>query len=71
MSAIRKWALGGLIASVIGCIVFGFVFIKGEMPGADFLAVISWVVGIAGVFGIVVKLPDWSTPPTAARAPPE
>jgi uncharacterized membrane protein HdeD (DUF308 family) len=71
MSALRKWALGGLIACVIGCIVFGFVFIKGEMPGSDFFAVIAWVVGIAGVFGIVVKLPDWSNPPAQPRAPPE
>jgi len=69
MSAIKKWALGGLIACVIGCFVFGFVLITGEMPGKTVLAIIPWIVGIAGVFGIIVKLPDWSNPPNA-RAPP-
>lgn len=70
MSALRKWALGGLIGCVIGVIIFGFVLITGEMPGSDLFAIIAWIVGIAGVFGIVVKLPDWSNPPSA-RAPPE
>ena len=70
MSALRKWALGGLIGCVIGVIIFGFVLITGEMPGSDLFAIITWIVGIAGVFGIVVKLPDWSNPPNA-RAPPE
>lgn len=70
MSALRKWALGGLIGCVIGVIIFGFVLITGEMPGGDLFAIIAWIVGIAGVFGIVVKLPDWSNPPNA-RAPPE
>ncbi len=70
MSVLRKWALGGLIGCVIGVIIFGFVLIKGEMPGSDLFAIITWIVGIVGVFGIVVKLPDWSNPPNA-RAPPE
>ncbi len=70
MSVLRKWALGGLIGCVIGVIIFGFVLVKGEMPGSDLFAIIAWIVGIAGVFGIVVKLPDWSNPPNA-RAPPE
>lgn len=64
MSAIRKWALGGLIGCVAGVFVFGFVLVTGTFPGANVLAVVSWVIGIAGVFGIVVKLPDWSNPPS-------
>ena len=70
MSVLRKWALGGLIGCVIGCVIFGFVLVKGEMPGSNVFAIIVWIVGIAGVFGIVIKLPDWSNPPNA-RAPPE
>ena len=69
MSAFRKWALGCLIACVIGVLVFGFALIKGVMPGGNFLGIITLVVGVAGVFGIVVKLPDWSNPPNA-HAPP-
>ena len=68
MSALRKWALGGLIACIIGVILFGFVLITGDMPGSTFFAIIAWVVGIAGVFGISIKLPDWSDPPSA-RSP--
>ena len=38
MGAIKKWALGGLIGCIIGCFVFGFVLITGEMPAATILA---------------------------------
>ena len=69
MSAIKKWALGGLIACIIGMFVFGFVLVTGEMPGAVVLGIITFVVGFLGTFGIIVKLPGWSDPPNA-RAPP-
>jgi len=69
MSAIKKWALGGLIGCIIGCFVFGFVLITGEMPAATILAIITFVVGFLGTFGIIVTLPDWKNPPSA-RVPP-
>jgi len=69
MSAIKKWALGGLIGCIIGCFVFGFVLITGEMPAATILAIITFVVGFLGTFGIIVTLPDWKNPPSA-RTPP-
>ncbi len=69
MSALRKWALGGLLGCVIGMIIFGFVLITGEMPGSDILGVIPIVVGLAGVFGIIVAIPNFKDPPNA-RSPP-
>jgi len=70
MSALKKWALGGLIACILGVFVFGFVLISGEMPGTVVLGIITFVVGFLGTFGIIVKLPDWSDPPNN-RGPPE
>ena len=70
MSAVKKWALGGIIACIIGLIVFATVFITGEMPGATIMGIIGYVVSIAGIFGIVVKR-IWEDGPPNARAPPE
>jgi len=70
MSALQKWALGGLIACIIGVFVFGFVLITGDMPGAVIMGIITFLVGFLGTFGIIVKLPDF-TKPSSARAPPE
>jgi len=62
MSAIKKWALGGLIACVAGMFVFGYTFFKGALPGGNILGILSMVVGALGAFGIIVKLPDFTAP---------
>ena len=62
MSAIKKWALGGLIACVVGMFVFGYTFFKGSLPAGNILGILSMIVGALGAFGIIVKLPDFTKP---------
>jgi len=63
MSAVKKWALGGLVGCVAGMFVFGTVLITGHMPGSNVLGIISYVVAVLGVFGVAVRVPDWNNPP--------
>ena len=70
MSAVKKWALGGIITCIIGLIVFSTVFITGEMPKGTVMGIIGYVISIAGIFGVTVTS-IWGSGPPSARAPPE
>jgi hypothetical protein len=62
MSALKKWALGGLIGCVIGTIVFAWYFFAKTPPPVKFLGILPTIVSILGILGIIVKLPDLLAP---------
>jgi len=69
MSALKKWALGGMICAAIALFIFSTIFITGEVPGQKVMAVFGYVFLVMDALGIFVFKP-WSNPPTA-RAPPK
>jgi len=69
MSAVRKWALGGMICAAIALFVFATVFITGDMPGAKVLGIIGYAFVAMEMFGLFIFKP-WQDGPPHSGTPP-
>ena len=70
MSALKKWALGGMICAAVALFIFATVFITGEEPGHKVMGVLGYVFMVMEAVGLLVFKP-WQNGPPSARAPPK